>query len=181
MTELERQHNAHKERVARINGAAWKPQVVVKVEPPTPLQALAARYAVAEQVIASLRAEVAALRAIMASESSDKEPRTPGVKVDLIKKVVADHYGINMLDLISHRKPPQLVRVRQIAIHLCRVMTSRSLPDIGRHFGGRDHTTIIYADRKMSQLRADDAATNDELNLLRQKIIQVTETRKGTT
>ena len=77
------------------------------------------------------------------------------VTVDEIIRKVADHYNLRISDLLSARRARQVARPRQVAMYLAKMLTSRSLPDIGRRFGGRDHTTVIHAVRKIEELRAD--------------------------
>lgn len=78
------------------------------------------------------------------------------VKIEDIQKTVARHYGISKDDMISSRRTAQVVRPRQIAIYLAKLLTLRSLPEIGRRFGGRDHTTILHAVRKIESLLPND-------------------------
>ena len=79
------------------------------------------------------------------------------VTIDEIIRKVADHYNLRMSDLLSARRARQVARPRQVAMYLAKTLTSRSLPDIGRRFGGRDHTTVIHAVRKIEELRATDS------------------------
>jgi chromosomal replication initiation ATPase DnaA len=73
----------------------------------------------------------------------------PKLTIDAIKRVVCLHYGVSHSDMISPRREQKIAYPRMIAIYLARVLTSRSFPEIGRHFGGRDHSTIIHAIRKV--------------------------------
>ena len=75
------------------------------------------------------------------------------VTIDEIIRKVADHYNLRMSDLLSARRARQVARPRQVAMYLAKTLTSRSLPDIGRRFGGRDHTTVIHAVRKIEELQ----------------------------
>ena len=77
------------------------------------------------------------------------------VTIDEIIRKVADHYNLRMSDLLSARRARQVARPRQVAMYLAKTLTSRSLPDIGRRFGGRDHTTVIHAVRKIEELQGD--------------------------
>lgn len=85
------------------------------------------------------------------------------VKVDDIQLAVARHFNVSRLDLVSQRRTTALVKPRQIAMHLAKTMTPRSLPEIGRRFGDRDHTTVLYAVRKIEAARRIDADLNAEL------------------
>jgi hypothetical protein len=69
-----------------------------------------------------------------------------------IQSVVAKHYGFTRLEFLSHRRTGELSRARQIAMYVAKVVTSKSLPEIGRRFGGRDHTTALHAIRKIEML-----------------------------
>lgn len=97
-------------------------------------------------------------------------PAVRRVDIRLIQAVVCEFYGIGMADLLCSRRTADLVRPRQIAMHLCHRMTTRSYPEIGRRFGGRDHTTALYADRKIGQSAKMDQKLASELETLEIKI-----------
>ena len=88
------------------------------------------------------------------------------VMIEDIQKVVARHFGVSRQDLLSNRRTRVIVRPRQIAMFLSKTMTPRSLPEIGRHFGGRDHTTVLHAVRKVEQLSSSEPKFAQELELL---------------
>jgi len=92
------------------------------------------------------------------------------VTIDEIIRKVADHYNLRISDLLSARRARQVARPRQVAMYLAKMLTSRSLPDIGRRFGGRDHTTVIHAVRKIEELRATDAQIAEDVELLRRML-----------
>ena len=92
------------------------------------------------------------------------------VTIEEIKRKVADHYNLRMSDLTSPRRARAVARPRQVAMFLCKSLTSRSLPEIGRGFGGRDHTTVIHAVRKIEQLRETDSQLADDIELLRRML-----------
>ena len=92
------------------------------------------------------------------------------VTVDEIIRKVADHYNLRMSDLLSARRARQVARPRQVAMYLAKMLTSRSLPDIGRRFGGRDHTTVIHAVRKIEELRQTDSQIAEDVELLRRML-----------
>ncbi|WP_297971847.1 chromosomal replication initiator protein DnaA [uncultured Amaricoccus sp.] len=92
------------------------------------------------------------------------------VTIDEILRKVADHYNLRMSDLLSARRARQVARPRQVAMFLAKTLTSRSLPDIGRRFGGRDHTTVIHAVRKIEELRATDSQIAEDVELLRRML-----------
>ena len=80
------------------------------------------------------------------------------------------HYTLRLSDLLSARRARQVARPRQVAMYLAKTLTSRSLPDIGRRFGGRDHTTVIHAVRRIEELRATDAQIAEDVELLRRML-----------
>ena len=94
-----------------------------------------------------------------------REPKR--VKIDDIQKLVAAHYNVSRADIMSQRRSANVVRPRQIAMYLSKLLTPRSLPEIGRRFGGRDHTTVLHAVRKMEGLAISDHALGDEIKTLR--------------
>jgi len=88
------------------------------------------------------------------------------VTIEEIQKKVAEHFNIRMADMVSSRKQRAIARPRQIAMFLSKRLTSRSLPEIGRKFGGRDHTTVMHAVRKVEELAAQDRAFAEDVELL---------------
>lgn len=92
------------------------------------------------------------------------------VTVDEIIRKVAEHYNLRMSDLLSARRARQVARPRQVAMYLAKTLTSRSLPDIGRRFGGRDHTTVIHGVKKIEELRATDSQIAEDIELLRRML-----------
>ncbi len=97
-----------------------------------------------------------------------REPRR--VKIEDIQKVVAVHFNVSKADLLSSRRTRTIVRPRQIAMYLSKTLTPRSLPEIGRRFGGRDHTTVLHAVRKVEELMRDDRNLAEEVELLKRMI-----------
>lgn len=90
------------------------------------------------------------------------------VTMENIQKTVAEYYKIRVADILSKRRNRSLARPRQLAMALCKELTNHSLPEIGDAFGGRDHTTVIHACRKVAELRdTDQRMTEDYANLLR--------------
>ncbi len=84
------------------------------------------------------------------------------ITVDEIQKTVAEHFNMKQADLLSERRTRAIARPRQIAMYLCKQHTTRSYPDIGRRFGGRDHTTVLHGVRKIEELLpADDQIARD--------------------
>jgi chromosomal replication initiator protein len=90
------------------------------------------------------------------------------ITVDEIQKTVADHFSLKQADLLSERRTRAVARPRQIAMWLCKQHTTRSYPDIGRRFGGRDHTTVLHGVRKIEELMSlDDQIARDVETLTR--------------
>ena len=94
-----------------------------------------------------------------------REPKR--VKIEDIQKLVANHYNVSRADILSSRRTATVVRPRQIAMYLSKALTPRSLPEIGRRFGGRDHTTVLHAVRKIEALCGKESALAEELELLK--------------
>ncbi|MCB8838407.1 chromosomal replication initiator protein DnaA [Aurantimonas sp. VKM B-3413] len=92
------------------------------------------------------------------------------VRIEDILKFVSRHYNVTRTDLLSARRTKTIVRPRQIAMYLAKTMTPRSLPEIGRRFGGRDHTTVLHAVRKIEGERAKDEKFSEELDIIRRMI-----------
>jgi chromosomal replication initiator protein len=98
----------------------------------------------------------------------NREPKR--VKIEDIQKLVASHYNVSRSDILSERRTAAVVKPRQIAMYLAKVLTLRSLPEIGRRFGGRDHTTVLHAVRKIEKLLGEDTGLNDEVELLKRML-----------
>ena len=92
------------------------------------------------------------------------------VTIDEIQKRVAEHYNIRLADMHSARRARAVARPRQVAMYLAKQLTSRSLPEIGRKFGGRDHTTVMHAVRKVEELKTIDSSFADDVELLRRML-----------
>ena len=92
------------------------------------------------------------------------------VTIEEIIRKVADHYNLRMTDLMSARRSRSIARPRQVAMFLSKMLTSKSLPEIGRRFGGRDHTTVIHAVRKIEELKFVDAQLSEEVEILRRML-----------
>ncbi|MEP0940910.1 MAG: chromosomal replication initiator protein DnaA [Rhizobiaceae bacterium] len=92
------------------------------------------------------------------------------VRIEDIQKVAARHYNVSKNDLLSNRRTRIIVRPRQIAMYLSKILTPRSLPEIGRRFGGRDHTTVLHAVRKIESLLKEDDKLAHEIELLKRLI-----------
>ena len=88
------------------------------------------------------------------------------ISVDNIQRMVADYFKIKISDLLSKRRNRSVARPRQVAMALCKELTDHSLPEIGDAFGGRDHTTVLHACRKIKELSDTDLAIRDDYNNL---------------
>ena len=92
------------------------------------------------------------------------------VTIEEIQKRVAEHFNIRLADMHSARRARAVARPRQVAMYLCKQLTPRSLPEIGRKFGGRDHTTVMHAVRKIEELLAADRALGEDIDLLKRML-----------
>lgn len=92
------------------------------------------------------------------------------IRIEDIQRVVARHYNVSKTELLSNRRTRTIVKPRQVAMYLAKVLTPRSLPEIGRRFGGRDHTTVLHAVRKIEDLTGNDSKLAQEIELLKRLI-----------
>jgi len=92
------------------------------------------------------------------------------VRIEDIQRIVARQYNVSRSDLLSSRRTANVVRPRQVAMYLSKILTLRSLPEIGRRFGGRDHTTVLHAVRKIEALTGNDAAFAEEIEGLKRQL-----------
>jgi chromosomal replication initiator protein len=99
-----------------------------------------------------------------------QEPKR--VKIEDIQRMVARHFNVSRADMLSSRRTANVVRPRQIAMYLAKMLTLRSLPEIGRRFGGRDHTTVLHAVRKIESLAEKDQALADEIDVLKRMLLE---------
>jgi chromosomal replication initiator protein len=143
-------------------------------------------FFVAKNVRANVRELEGALRKVMAySRFSHKEInislardalkdllsiQNKQISVENIQKTVADFYKIKIGDMYSKKRPANIARPRQIAMYLAKEMTQKSLPQIGELFGGRDHTTVLYAVRKIGTERQKNPELNQQLHVLEQTL-----------
>lgn len=98
-----------------------------------------------------------------------REPKR--VRIEDIQKLVAARYNVSRADILSERRTAAVVKPRQIAMYLSKSLTLRSLPEIGRRFGGRDHTTVLHAVRKIEKALGDDRTLTDEVELLKRMLM----------
>ncbi|AJE44716.1 chromosomal replication initiator protein DnaA [Celeribacter indicus] len=92
------------------------------------------------------------------------------VTVEEIQRKVAEHYAIRLSDMIGPKRVRSIARPRQVAMYLAKQLTSRSLPEIGRRFGGRDHTTVMHGVRRIEELKGTDSQIADDIELLRRAL-----------
>ena len=92
------------------------------------------------------------------------------ITIENIQKTVADFYKIKVADMHSKKRPANIAKPRQIAMYLAKELTQKSLPEIGEMFGGRDHTTVLHAVRKILAERASDPDLNQHLHVLEQTL-----------
>jgi chromosomal replication initiator protein len=97
-----------------------------------------------------------------------QEPKR--IRIEEIQRMVARQYNVSRADLLSSRRTANVVRPRQVAMYLAKTLTLRSLPEIGRRFGGRDHTTVLHAVRKIENLVHSDTALAEEIELLKRQL-----------
>ncbi len=127
------------------------------------LNRLVAQWQFTRQPVTLMSAEIT-LRDLIGA----REPRR--VRIEDIQRVVSRHYNVSKSDLLSARRTRTIVRPRQIAMFLAKMLTPRSLPEIGRRFGGRDHTTVLHAVRKIEGMIEGDKTLGDEIELLKRMI-----------
>ncbi|HIP23502.1 MAG TPA: chromosomal replication initiator protein DnaA [Rhodobacteraceae bacterium] len=92
------------------------------------------------------------------------------VTIDEIQRKVAEHYNLRISDLLSPRRARAVARPRQVAMFLSKSLTAKSLPEIGRKFGGRDHTTVIHAVKRVEEMKLTDSQIADDVELLRRML-----------
>ncbi|NNE54211.1 MAG: chromosomal replication initiator protein DnaA [Sulfitobacter sp.] len=88
------------------------------------------------------------------------------ITVEEIQRKVSEHYNIRLSDMIGPKRLRSYARPRQVAMYLCKQMTTRSLPEIGRRFGGRDHTTVMHGVRRIEELKQSDSQIAEDIELL---------------
>lgn len=92
------------------------------------------------------------------------------VTVEEIQRKVSEHYNIRLSDMIGPKRLRSYARPRQVAMYLCKQLTSRSLPEIGRRFGGRDHTTVMHGVKRIEELKVSDGQIAEDVELLRRAL-----------
>ena len=136
----------------------------------------------AQRIDSNIRVLEGALNRVIAYSSFVKKPLTiemaqdvlkdlirasqRRITIDDIQRKVADYYNIRLSDLLSARRSRTIARPRQVAMYLSKILTTRSLPEIGRKFGGRDHTTVIHAVKRIESLQDSDTTIQEEVDIL---------------
>ena len=92
------------------------------------------------------------------------------ITVEEIQRKVSDYYNIRLSDIIGPKRLRSYARPRQVAMYLCKQLTSRSLPEIGRRFGGRDHTTVMHGVRRIEELKSSDGQIAEDVEILRRQL-----------
>ncbi len=143
-------------------------------------------FFIAKQLRSNVRELEGALKKVIAFSTFHNQPITldlvkealkeilsvsrVAVSIEAIQKTVADYYKIKVADMYSKRRPAAIALPRQIAMYLAKELTQKSLPEIGELFGGRDHTTVLHAVRKITELRGRDTQINHDLHVLEQTL-----------
>ncbi len=136
----------------------------------------------AARIVTNVRELEGALNRLVAYAALSNRPVTPEyaeevlaemfrasrrrITIDEIQRRVSDHFKIRHAEMVSARRAREVARPRQIAMYLAKQLTPRSLPEIGRRFGGRDHTTVIHAVRQIEKLRAADSEIDNDVRTL---------------
>lgn len=94
------------------------------------------------------------------------------ISLEIIQKAVAEFFDVRVTDLRSNRRPKMISHPRQLAMYLCRDLTSNSLTEIAQSFGGKDHTTVLYACRKIEAMKAQDDVVEQQISALRKRILE---------
>jgi len=92
------------------------------------------------------------------------------VTIEEIQRKVAEHFSIRISDIVGPRRVRNIARPRQVAMYLAKNMTSRSLPEIGRRFGGRDHTTVMHGVKRIEELCVSDQQISDDVDILKRQL-----------
>jgi chromosomal replication initiator protein len=101
---------------------------------------------------------------------AEARAQSPGAPIALIQAITAIHYGIDPLEMKSQRRARDVSRPRQVAMYFARELTPQSLPEIGRRFGGRDHTTVMHAIKRVESLCLADLKARADVEALRERL-----------
>jgi hypothetical protein len=122
----------------------------------------------------ALRREITALRALLRANGILEKPEWSApfdLRCSLVRAAVCKFYKVRLSELDAKRRIWAAVRPRHVAMYLCRTLTRRSMQEIGRRFGGRHHSTVLHAARKIELLRENDRKLDDELRELKRRIV----------
>jgi chromosomal replication initiator protein len=124
------------------------------------------------RVVAFARFRHKAITAELAKEALKDllELNRPPISIESIQKTVADFFKIKVADMYSKRRPAHIARARQVAMYFAKELTQKSFPEIGEAFGGRDHTTVMHAVKRIAELRQHDQEWNRQLHVLDQTL-----------
>ncbi len=124
------------------------------------------------RVVAFARFRNKAVTADLAKEALKDllELNRPPISIESIQKTVADFFKIKVADMYSKRRPAHIARARQVAMYFAKELTQKSFPEIGEAFGGRDHTTVMHAVKRIAELRQHDQEWNRQLHVLDQTL-----------
>ncbi len=159
MTYAEQLHAEHKARRSRLGKVVRRPPRLRLAASPEPESEL---YPPNPEPIQEV-VGAAVTRDWLYVESTSFANMTTPLKIKAIQAHVCTHYRVSLNDILSARKDATTVRPRQVAMYICKALTLASLPQIGQRFGGRDHTTVLHAIRKMERLRQTDQWFASEL------------------
>lgn len=171
MSALEEQIAARK-RLRAIFYPPAKPKTVAR---PRPVQdQLHKPESIAERLSASVRfigtLETTVSFGIRQPAAGNHVLRAHPVTIREIHRAVAGHFGISLIDILSERRTASVVRPRQVAMYLAKCLTTRSLAEIGRHTGGRDHTTALHAVRKIEALVSTDSGLAADIAAIKKSL-----------
>jgi len=173
MTLAEQQHRAHIERQRRLGKIAPGPIRPATVSAPSlapqpdPRTEAELAFSLEQaRTIETLQQDIARLMAELATfKREDASPLVVPNRIKLVIRMVTEYYGVSLCDLVSRRRGAALVRPRQVAMYLARMLTKRSLPAIGRLLD-RNHSTILYGCRKIATQRLQDAKLDADIREL---------------
>jgi len=158
---------AHRARLAKIAARA-------KPETPIVLPKFIEPKEVTPEPVQTVAEWVGRQKAVWFSVVEDLGPVVPPEpvrpNVESIQRAVARHLGVTRTDLLSARRTADIVRPRQIAMYLCRELTLRSMPEIGRRFGKRDHTTVLHGARKIKLLIESDKQLAEQIEAIKAEL-----------
>ena len=139
-------------------------------------------FFIAQRIVSNVRELEGALRRVIATSQFTGKPITIEfakealrdllavqeklITIENIQKTVCEYYKVRGSELLSKKRNRSIARPRQVAMHLSKTLTRHSLPEIGEAFGGRDHTTVLHANRKIKELEQSDSRMEEDLKLL---------------